>query len=158
MNKSTLGIVAVAAVALGAGAALTLSDLLAPKYGIILRVTKADISDDQWTQIQAVLDKAPVTANADARKKLYRVREFANGSLVGDEDVGELAETQLLEERHLAELQAANFTGHAFQIGVGAMERSQRIPKNGTDTLHAHFRPNIVESKEMVKEVNDVLK
>ncbi len=153
MNTTTLGIT-VAAVALVAGVAIgLLPSLLEPNYGIILQASKADISDDKWLQIQAVLDKAPVTPHADSRRMLYRVREYKDGAPVGTVDNGTLPETQLLGEKQVP----ANFTGHAFQIGVGALERSQIIPKNGTNMPQAHFRQNILESKEMVKEVNKVL-
>ena len=79
---------------------------------------------------------------------------------MGSADEGALDKTELLEDYDgtVAELQSAGFTGHAFQIGVGAKERSKRIPKDGMETPQAHARPNLVESKEMVKAVDDVLK
>ena len=43
MNNIALGIVALAAAGAGAVGALALSDVLTPKYGIIVRATDADI-------------------------------------------------------------------------------------------------------------------
>ena len=91
MNTLTLGITAVLAAGAGAVGALALSDLLAPKYGIILRATNSDINEDQWNKIQAVLDKdPPVNEHAD-RKMLYRIRKFQDGAIVGGEHPGELS-------------------------------------------------------------------
>ncbi len=157
VNTFTLGITAVLAAGAGAVGALALSDILAPKYGIILRATNSDINEDQWNKIQAVLDKDPsVNEHAD-RKMLYRIRKFQDGAIVGGEHPGELAETELLEDPNIADLESKKFNGHAFQIGVGAIERSKRIPRIQPDTSHAHLRLNIKESREMVKEVDAVL-
>jgi hypothetical protein len=157
MNSATLGITAIVAVVVGALGALALSDLFAPKYGIILRATNNDINEDHWTKIQAVLDRDPPVHEHADRKMLYRIRTFDQGAIVGGEHPGELAEAQLLEDPKIVELETAKFSGHAFQIGVGASERSKRIPKSQLDTSHAHLRLNISESKEMVKEVDAVL-
>ena len=75
-----------------------------------------------------------------------------------DGDDGALPEAQLLEDRQttIDELSKESFTGHAFQIGVGSVERSKRVPK-GPDTPQAHNRKNILESKKMVEEVNPFL-
>lgn len=153
MNNTTLGVVAVVAAGLGAVGALALSDLLAPKYGIILRATDQDINPDKWSEIEKkVLAKdPPKTLNADKRINLYRIRAFKRGVPQGDRDDGEMVETLLLEDRRVPK----GFTGHAFQIGVGAIERSKNIPN--TDSPQTHFRQNLLESKEMVKEVDDVL-
>jgi len=154
MNTTTLGIVAVAAAGAGAVAALAISDLLTPKYGIILRATDQDISPEKWDAIQAVLARdPPVTADAEARLKLYRIREFKDGLPQGNKDDGEMIETQLLEDRRVPE----HFTGHAFQIGVGTIQRSKKVPSKAPDMPQAHFRQNLLESKEMVQEVNAIL-
>ena len=157
MHPVTLGITAAVAVGVGAVGALALSDLLAPKYGIILRATNNDINGDQWTKIQAVLDRDPPVYEHADRKMLYRIRTFDQGAIVGGQHPGEIAEAQLLEDPKIADLQAAKFSGHAFQIGVGARERSKRIPNSQPNTSHAHLRLNISESREMVKEVDAVL-
>ena len=170
MNKRTLGIGGLV-VGAAAGLLVALPCFLEPKAAIILRATNADISDDQtensqWKQIEErVLNAASVTPGADSRKLLYRVRKFKDGEPVGEPadangDEGMLPEAQLLEDRVevVGILRAARFNGHAFQIGAGGVERSQKIPKGFTGTFHAHGRPNIQESKEMVKEVNDILK
>ena len=159
-KTNTLVITGVAAAALGAVAAFALCDLLAPKHGIILRATNTDIDSQKWLAIEGVLKRPSVTQHADSREKLYRVREFNGGVPVGAADEGTLDKTELLEDYDatVAELQRPpGFTGHAFQIGVGAMERSKRIPKDGMETPLAHARPNLVESEEMVKAVDGVL-
>ena len=154
MNNTTLGVVAVAAAGAGAVATLALSDLLTPKYGIILRATDQDISPEKWPAIEAVLARnPPVTPDANARVSLYRIREFKDGVAQGNKDDGEMVETQLLEDRRVPE----HFTGHAFQIGVGAIERSKKVPSQTPEMPQAHFRPNLLESKEMVKEVTAIL-
>lgn len=154
MNTTTLGITA-AAVGLVAGVAIgLLPSLLEPRYGIILQADKNVISDGKWRKIvEDVLNREPpVTAGADSRKKLYRVRAFDPKSPDSPE-VGGLDETLLLGQRHIP----ATFSGHAYQIGIGALERSQLVPNNGTNMPQAHLRLNLQESREMVKEVNDVL-
>lgn len=158
MNKAALGITAiVVAVGVGVVGALALSDLLAPKYGIILRATNNEINKDQWTKIQEVLDRDPPVHEHADRKMLYRIRTFDQGAIVGGEHPEELAEAQLLEDPNITELESTKFSGHAFQIGVGAIERSKRIPISQPSTSHAHLRLNISESREMVKEVDAVL-
>ena len=154
MSNTSVGIVAVAAVAVGAVGTLAISDLLAPRYGIVLRATNQDISPEKWDAIEAVLTKTPpVTPDAEPRANLYRIRTFKDGVPQGDKDDGDMAETELLEDRRVPE----NFTGHAFQIGIGAIQRSKKVPSSAPDMPQAHFRQNLLESKEMVKEVNAVL-
>jgi hypothetical protein len=153
MNNIALGIVALAAAGAGAVGALALSDVLTPKYGIIVRATDADISPEKWSAIEAVLAKPSITADADPRIQLYRIRTFKDGIAQGNNDDGEMVETLLLQDRRVP----PNFTGHAFQIGVGAIQRKKNVPKNGPDMPQAHFHQNLSESKEMVKEVDAVL-
>jgi hypothetical protein len=153
MNNTALGIVAVAAAGVGAVGALALSDALTPRYGIIVHATDADISPEKWSAIEAVLAKTSVTPDADPRTQLYRIRAFKDGIAQGDKDDGQMVETLLIEDRRVP----PNFTGHAFQIGVGALQRSEKIPKSGPDMPQAHFHQNLRESKQMVKEVNAVL-
>ena len=170
MTNTTLGIGALV-VGAAVGLAVALPCWLEPKAAILLRATNADIKDDatansQWGQIERdVLNAKPVTNGADSRKLLYRVRKFKDGAPVGGPpdasgDEGNLPEAQMLEDRAevLVKLKEAQFNGHAFQVGAGGIERSQKIPKGYTDTSHAHGRPNIQESKEMVKQVNAILK
>lgn len=160
MNKAALGI-ATAGIGLAAGLAVGLPCFLEPRYGIILRATNTDIGSQKWTAIDGVLKATSKTPHADPREKLYRVREFNNGDPVpvGGMDEGTLDKTALLEDYDatISDLKTKSFTGHAFQIGVGTKERSKRIPKNEPNTPQAHHRLNILESKEMVKEVDDVL-
>lgn len=162
MNKTTLGI-ATAGIGLAAGLVVCLPCFLEPRYGIILRATNTDIDSQKWTGIEGVLKAASLTPHADSRDKLYRIREFDNGNLVpiplGGLPEGTLDKMALLEDYDatISNLKTNSFTGHAFQIGVGAMERSKRIPKSGLNMPQAHYRQNILESKEMVKKVDDVL-
>ena len=152
MNSSTLGVSAFAVGVLVAAGTVVVLDLVAPKYGIIIRATDSDISPDKWTDIETKVLNIPSTnANADPRDMLYRVGKFVDGKQIGP-DSGKMDESLLLEDRRVP----GNFTGHAFQIGVGAKEKSQKIP-SVTKMPQAHFRPNITESQEMVKEVNDIL-
>ena len=154
MNKSTLITTAVVATVV-VGFILY---VLQPSYGIILRATNTDITPQKWTAIKGVLDAHSVTPGADSREKLYRVREFNGGVPVGLADEGTLDKVELLEDYDLtlADLKSAGFTGHAFQIGVGNIERSKRVPK-GPDTPLAHHRLNILESQKMVEAVNPYL-
>jgi hypothetical protein len=166
MKPITLGLTAAAAgLVVGIGAA-SIADLLKPKYGIVLRATNTDIDSQKWTEIVRVLKAPSETPNADSRDKLFRIREFNEGHLVPVPDPvppdglpeGMLEKSALLEDYDatILELENGKFTGHAFQIGVGTVERSKRVPK-GPDTPQAHNRKNILESKKMVEEVNPFL-
>lgn len=156
MNNNTLGIkytslllTTVVAAGLGAGIAyIALKDK--SRSGILLRATDQDIASGKWKDIYKILD------NPVKRQKLYRIAEFNDGTLVGEK--GEMDKELLLEDydETVTELKTLPFTGHAFQIGVGAKESTQRIP-NRPDMSHAHYRPNIKESIDMVKEVNNFL-
>ena len=154
MNNNTLGIGIVGLVALAAGVVgtLVLSDLLTPKYGIVLRATNQDISDDKWGKILEKMKLPPRTPNADPRDALYRVADFKAGKKIEGSEKGSLPDAELLDDRRVPE----NFSGHAFQIGIGAVERKKTIPK-GPDMPQGHFRQNLLESKEMVKDVDEVL-
>ena len=158
MTKVAVGTIAVVGVAIGAVAALALSDLLTPKYGIILRATDADVSPEKWAEIEKVLALPPKTPEADPRIKLYRIRLYKNGVAQPnkdgeDKDDGDMPESELVEDRRVP----TNFTGHAFQIGIGAIQRTKRVPDSAPASPQAHFRQNLLESKEMVKEVNAIL-
>lgn len=163
MKPITLGLTAAAAgLVVGIGAA-SVADSFKPKYGIILRANNTEIDSQKWQEIENVLTAPSLTPHADSRDKLYRVREFSNGAPVGGDpgsagDEGALPEAQLLEDRQatIDEISKGSFTGHAFQIGVGAIERKKRVPK-GPDTPQAHNRKNILESKKMVEQVNPFL-
>jgi hypothetical protein len=153
MKPITLGFTAAAAgLVVGVGAA-SIADSLKPKYGIILRATNQDIDAQKWGKIKEKLNLPPTIAGADSREMLYRVREFNNGTPVGNTDEGSLPEAELLEDRRVP----TNFTGHAFQIGVGARERSKTIPKSGPGMPQSHSRLNLQESKKMVEDVDGVL-
>lgn len=152
MNNTTLGIVGVVAVAVGVVGTLALSDLLTPKYGIVIHATAQDISDDKWSKILEKMKLPSKTPHADPRDKLYRVADFKDGKEIDGSEKGSLPDVELLDDRQVP----ANFSGHAFQIGIGAIERSKTIP-NGSDMPQGHFRQNLLESKEMVKDVNNVL-
>ena len=152
MNNTTLGGTALV-VGLAAGTVIGLLPCwLQPRYGIVLQADKNVISDAKWTKIQDVLSRAPVIAGADSRDKLYRLRDF-DPNLPPSPEVGSLPDTELLGQLNVP----ANFTGHAYQIGIGAVERSQLVPVNGPSMPQAHLHLNLQESQEMVKEVNDVL-
>jgi hypothetical protein len=151
MNATAVGITA-GVVGLAAGLAVALPCFLQPNYGIIVQADKSVISDAKWTKIEDVLKRAPVTPGADARNMLYRVRAF-DPHLPPSPDVGDLPATLLLGQPDVP----ATFSGHAYQIGIGALERTQQLPTNGLKMPQAHLRLNLLESKEMVKEVNDVL-
>ena len=156
MTTTTLGITLVAAgVAVGTAVGILIC-VLEPNYGIVVRATPQDIDDHHWDKVKAVLSRPPVIHEADTRDKLYRIREYKQDGTVNE--TGSLADAQLLEERQtVINGLPKGFVGHVFQIGVGAMQRTQRIPSAGVLTPHAHYQQNILESKEMVKEVNDAL-
>jgi hypothetical protein len=161
MNTATRILIVTGAAAVGAAIALGLYDLLAPKYGIILHASDQDINSDKWKEIVRVLNLHSTTPDADSRDKLYRVHRFEGNGPVDGDDEGTLPEEELLlEKRDIIASLPKGFVGHAFQIGVGGKEMSKEIPE-GTNMSRmptAHFRPNMKESKVMVKEVEDALK
>jgi hypothetical protein len=150
--NTTAVVITAGVVGLAAGLAVALPCFLEPKYGIILQADKSVISDAKWKNIEDVLNRVSITPGADARNTLYRVRAF-DPHLPPSPDVGDLPATLLLGQPDVP----PTFSGHAYQIGIGALERAQQVPTNGPSMPQAHLHLNLLESKEMVKEVNDVL-
>lgn len=150
--KIALGIVGLA---LGVAATLGVVKILqskTPQYGIILRATSSDITDQQWKAIRDVLKASPQTPFASNREYLYRIQDYVDGAPDPQSpELGKMDESLLLEDRRVP----ANFTGHAFQIGVGGEENSRFLPV--MQMPQAHFRPNMTESQKMVDAVNNIV-
>lgn len=179
MNNNTLGIVGIVAgsiVALAgiAGLALrTQTDKLdrtsntsdptsGDAYGIILQIATPP---PQWGEIQDVLRSSPMYAGTD-RDLLYRIRRFATGTeqptpSPGPQniDAGNLPEDQLLfdHDKTVERLKKSQFTGYAFQIGVGGKESYKKLPKQIPNMPQGRGKVNMRESREMVEEIDDIL-
>ncbi len=150
-------------------------------HGLVLLPEKTDGADHQniekhWREIDEILHKDSGVDGVD-RKKLFRLRKYVPGQPpVDDPKDGALDETMLIEEVKEADARALDrkFKGHAIQIGLGVALDYQAVPPGATPSEEsasspppetggggkmpqAHFRANIVESDEMVHEVNDVL-
>lgn len=178
MDNNTLGILAVSLVALGGIATIALEknkiEILAQtgsggsddaKYGIIIQ---DDLTPAQWTAVYNVVNGTAAYSAAN-RKELYRIGHFIKGKEVppsppdphsdpNDLDSGHLPVNQLLGDKDkIIQNLPIDFTGYAFQIGVGGKDSFQRFPITAPSMPQAHGKINMRESKEMVEEVNDVL-
>lgn len=160
MNRSTLGIALLGVAALGAVTALTVQQIIirnrpVDSYGIIIRANSTQLTPDQWIHIQTVLGSIQTTAGVASRDMLYRVREFRDN---GTTDFGKMLENQMLvSETAILNTLPKNFTGHAFQIGLGGKEQSEEFPKGQTNMPQGHYRQNMIESKNMVDAVDKIL-
>ncbi len=135
------------------------------------------LDEGKWTQIKDVLKKKSDTPGASKRSKLFRLRRYDPPNDPVDEENGELDDAILVYDVADLDAQAKRdgFKGHAIQIGLGAIEDFQEIDSRkkdsptptptpeetstsgGTKMPQAHFRQNIIESRKMVKEINDIL-
>ncbi len=158
--KTPLGIaLAAGGLAVGAGVAL-LFCFNEPNSGIIFRATSQDVDDHHWQEVTKVFTLPVTNEHADSRDQLFRIREYKrdpSGGIAATE-TGSLPLGEMIEDRQnvIAGL-PADFVGHVFQVGVGGIQRSQRLPANGKLTPHAHYQQNILESRDMVKAVNAAL-
>jgi hypothetical protein len=109
-----------------------------------------------WTDIENVLNGKPMYGIAQ-RKEVYRIRKFTNGS--AGSPLGDMPQKQLLfEESKMSDaLKLRNFSGYAFQIGVGGKDSYEEYPPNSITMPQGHGKVNMRESKEMVEEVNAAL-
>ena len=125
-----------------------------PKNGIvILPVNGAEQKhfEDKWAVIEPILKM-----HSD---ELFYIQDYSNGRPQG-EPWGKLPPI-LLEQSKTDFQNLVNplFNGHAFQIGVGLSKAKTSVSFIGTldHASHLHLNRNILESVELVKEVDKVL-
>ena len=127
-----------------------------------------------WNAINDILQKASSTMGAK-RTELFRIREYKDGGLVGEEK-GELDDELLVVdvERLNTKARETKFDGHAMQIGVG-LANDFRVLSGGSPTPtpspkprpahsaagilmpQSHVRLKIAESENVMKEVDKEL-
>jgi hypothetical protein len=107
--------------------------------------------EDKWAVIEPILKKHP--------DELYYIQNYSKGKLIG-EPLGSLP--PILLEQSKTDFQGLVnplFSGHAFQIGVGLSKARTAVSFIGTldHASHLHLIKNILESAELVKEVDKEL-
>jgi hypothetical protein len=147
-----------------ATAALALAGCNPPRSGIVILPVKSEEQqkiEAHWKDIHEILKE---------NGNLYYIEEYRRGNFVGKE--GSLPEILRVDEIGDHRV-ASDFTGHAFQIGIGlapvkssvgyvghpdALPRVSPTPQTKGMGSHLHLNKEIDLSVELVKAVEDELK
>lgn len=123
--------------------------------GVTGLLFKTQMSDADWKAKMVPILGGASQNQPVKRKQLYRIRKYVSGNSSNVEG-GALPDKYLIEDSATVDDLLANFTGYAFQIGIGRSENFETVPGQ-IDTPSAHVRQKIKESQTLIKEVKKVL-
>lgn len=143
-----------------------------PKTGIVILPENNDEQkkfEAHWKDINDVLTKSSL--DGTTKEDLYFIKDYSQGKLLSEH--GKLLEVFRVREIEQPKV-ASDFTGHAFQIGLGlkyakpnlsyigepkALPRISPTPKEKWgEWPHLHLNKKIKESAQLVEAVDDILK